>query len=148
MDISCVEIIILIMECPEVRKFSTNEKQSCWVTTGRVGDSDLKQRVKSSLGRLGGITGVTVVLPSEEPEGMSGSDTVREVRRMLEEDTEYYSVEDFDPSVLFDKEFLANFVDSGDLVIVTDCQGRYVEEEINFHNQQLSLSLMEGKHNL
>ena len=136
------------MECPEVGRFKTNEKQSCSVKTGRVGDADLKETMKSSLRKLGGITGVTVVLPSEEPEGMSGSDTVREVRRMLEEDTEYYSVEDFDPSVLFDKEFLANFVDSGDLVIVTDRQGRYVEEEINFHNQELSLSLMEGKHNL
>ena len=147
MDISCVEIIIL-MECPEVRKFSTNEKQSCSVTTGRVGDSDLKQRVKSSLGRLGGITGVTVVLPCEGRGVMPGSNTVRELRSMLEEDTEYYSVEDFDPSVLFDKEFLVNFVDSGELVILTDRSGSYVEEEINFHNHQLSLSLIEGKHNL
>ena len=136
------------MECPEVRRFKTNEKQSCSVTTGRVGDADLKQRVKSSLSRLGGITGVTMVLPSEEPAVTGGSKTVREVRNMLEEDTEYYLVEDFDPSVLFDKEFLVNFVDSGDLVILTDRPGRYVEEEITFHNQQLSLNLIEGKHNL
>ena len=80
---------------------------------------------------------------------MAGSEAVMEVRRMLEEDTEYYSVEDFDPSVLFDKEFLVNFVDSGDLTILTDHRpGRYVEEQINFHNQQLSLSLIEAKHNL
>ena len=138
------------MECPEVGRFKTNEKQSWSVKTGRVGDAEagLRQTIKTSLDKLGGITGVTVVLPSEEPGGMSGRDTVREVRRMLEEDTEYYSVEDFDPSVLFDKEFLVNFVDSGDLAILTDRPGRYVEEEINFHNHQLSLSLIEGKHNL
>ena len=136
------------MECPEVGRFKTNEKQSSSVKTGRVGDADLKETIKSSLTKLGGITGVTVVLPSEDPGGMSESDTVREVRRMLEEDTEYYSVEDFDPSVLFDKEFLVNFVDSGDLSILTDRPGRYVEEEISFHNHQLCLSLIEDKHNL
>ena len=136
------------MECPEVGRFKTNEKQSCSVQTGRVGDADLKQRIKSSLSRLGGITGVTVVLPCEESGVTVGSETVRAVRNMLEEDTEYYLVEDFDPSVLFDKEFLVNFVDSGDLTILTDRPGRYVEEEIHFHNHQLSLSLMEAKHKL
>ena len=136
------------MECPEVRRFQTNERQSCSVKTGRVGDADLKQTLNSSLSSLGGITGVTVVLPSQEPGVMSGGQTVREVRRMLEEDTEYYSVEDFDPSVLFDKEFLVNFVDSGDLVILTDSSGNYVEEQVTFHNHQVSLSLIEGKHNL
>ena len=146
MDISRVEIIT--MECPEVRIFKTNERQSSSVKTGRVGDADLKQTIKSSLSKLGGITGVTVVLPSEEPGVMSDSEAVREVRRMLEEDTEYYAVEDFDPSVLFDKEFLVNFVDSGDLVILTDRPGRYVEEQIIFHNQQLGLSLNVAKHNL
>ena len=140
-----------MMECPEVGGFKTNVKQSWSVKTGLVGEAGeagLKQTIKTSLDKLGGITGVTVVLPSEVSGGMSGSDTVREVRRMLEEDTEYYSVEDFDPSVLFDKEFLVNFVDSGELVILTDRSGSYVEEEINFHNHQLSLSLIEGKHNL
>merc|ERR1719397_286470 len=84
-------------------------------------------------------------MPSKESEGKA----IGQLRNLLEEDTEYYTVEDFDPSVIFTSEFLVNFVRSGELVILSDQQrGPYVQESLSLYNKELQLSLVERSHQL
>ena len=135
------------MECPEVRRFLTNDRNISSVKSGKVGGAEFKQNIKSRLRALGGVRGVTVVMPSTEPAD-SASKTVDLVTDLLREDSDYYSLQHFDPSVIFSKEFLVNFVSSGDLVISTDQSGHHVQESVSLHDKQLQLSLIKRNHNL
>merc|ERR550517_602792 len=86
-------------------------------------------------------------MPSTEPAD-SASKTVDLVTDLLREDSDYYSLQHFDPSIIFSKEFLVNFVSSGDLVISTDKFGHHVQESVSLHDKQLQLSLIKRNHNL
>ena len=135
------------MECPEVQTFLTNDRTISSLKSGRVGDAEFKENVKSRLRTLGGVTGVSVVMPSTG-QITSTSKTVDQVMDMLREDSDYYSVQHFDPSLIFSKEFLVNFVSSGDLIITTDRLGHYVQESVSLQDKQLHLSLIKRNHNL
>ena len=68
-------------------------------------------------------------------------------RKHLEE----YSplVRDFCPAVMFSKEFLVNFVNSGTLNILSqNDRGFVVQESLNFHNKTLNISLFHRNVNM
>ena len=135
------------MECPEVMRFQTNDRQISSLKSGKVGEPEFRHNVRSQLDRLGGVTGVTVVLPSTQ-QGGEASEAISRVRNLLEENTVCYSVQHFEPAVIFSKEFLVNFVSSGELVILSDQRGPYLEERLCLHNKHLQLSLIKRNHNL
>ena len=57
------------MECPDIHKFPTNKRHRSQVRAGKIGDPGFKDTVRSDLLRLGGVTGLCLVLPpaSEQP---------------------------------------------------------------------------------
>ena len=105
------------MECPDIHKFLTNKRHRSHVRAGKIGDPVFKDTVRSDLLRLGGVTGLCLVLPpsSEQPPDRLAS----HLTSLLEDDTSYYEVRDFCPAVMFSKEFLLNFVNTGTLNILS-----------------------------
>ena len=138
------------MECPDIHKFLTNTRHRSHVRAGKIGDPDFKEGVRADLGRLGGLTGVRLVLPltSDQPRGGADSLTSH-LTSVLEEDTQYYEIRDFCPAVMFSKEFLANFVNIGTLSIVSqNDRGFLVQESLSFHNKTLNISLFPNNVNM
>jgi len=126
------------MLCPEVQNFQTNLRHRVTEKNGRIGDSNYKSELRTSITDLGVVTGVVVSVPG------TGCDNLRNIINVLQEDTEFYSVSDFSPAVLFNKEFLHNFVQSGSLFMVNkhkNTQCGYVEECIYLSNKNLNLTL-------
>ena len=131
------------MECPDIHKFLTNTRHRSHVRAGKIGDPGFKEGVRSDLQRLGGLTGLSLVLPlaSDQPRGAADS-LASHLTSVLEEDTMYYEVRDFCPAVMFSKEFLTNFVNIGTLSIISqNDRGFLVQESISFHNKTLNISL-------
>ena len=123
------------MLCPEVQNFSTNQRHRRQDKKGRVGDTDFRNHVKNGVGRLGGVQGVNVVIPTAD------EDVTANITAVLEDDTDYYCVEDFCPAVLFNKDFQANFIKSGSLNIINKFNSSFVEQRINLQNKYLNLSI-------
>ena len=135
------------MECPDIHKFLTNKRHRSQVRAGKIGDPVFKDTVRSDLMRLGGVTGLCLVLPpsSEQPPDSLAS----HLTSLLEDDTQYYEVRDFCPAVMFSKEFLVNFVNSGTLNILSqNDRGFVVQESLNFHNKTLNISLFHRNVNM
>ena len=135
------------MECPDIHKFPTNKRHRSQVRAGKIGDPGFKDTVRSDLLRLGGVTGLCLVLPpaSEQPPDSLAS----HLASLLEEDTQYYDVRDFCPAVMFSKEFVANFVNTGALSILSqNDRGFVVQESLNFHNKTLNISLFHKNVNM
>ena len=124
------------MLCPEVNNFSTNQRSRVTVKSGKVGDNTFKTEVKSCLGSIVGVRGVSVIVPHASQEAAN------KVISTLQDDTEYYVVHDFSPAVLFNKDFLHNFVNSGNLCILNIHNGcQFIEQRLEVHNKTLHLSL-------
>ena len=137
------------MECPDIHKFLTNKRHRSHVRAGKIGDPGFKDSVRSDLQRLGGVTGLSLVLPltSEQPPGADS--LASHLASLLEEDTQYYEVRDFCPAVMFNKEFLANFVNTGTLSILSkNNRGCFVQESLSFHNKTLNISLFPNNINM
>ena len=124
------------MLCPEVNNFQTNQRNRESIKSGKIGDNTFKTGLKSSLGSLGGGRGVSVIVPH------ASNDATNKLVKTLQDDTEYYVVKDFSPAILFNKDFLHNFVMSGNLCVVKMHNGcQYVEQSLEIHNKTLVLSL-------
>jgi len=126
------------MLCPEVENFQTNTRHRATDKSGRIGDLNYKSELRSSIIDLGVITGAVMTVPG------TNCDNLKNIKGVLQEDTEYYSMTDFSPAILFNKEFIQNFVLSGSLCIVNkhkNAQCGFVEESIYLSNKILSISL-------
>ena len=123
------------MLCPKAQTFRPNQRHRRQDKKGRVGDTDFRNHVRNGVGRLGGVEGVNVIIPTAD------EDVIANVAAILEDDTDYYCVNDFSPAVLFNKDFQANFVKSGSLNIVNKFSSNYVEQRIHLQNNHLNLSI-------
>ena len=138
------------MECPDIHKFPTNKRHRSRVKFGKIGDSGFKNDVRSEMLRLGGVTGLSLTLPSssQPPEGDSLASHLTSV---LKDDTQYYEVMDFCPALIFRKEFVSNFVNTGSLSILShthlDSQS-YVLESLSFHDKTLNISILHRNVNM
>ena len=122
------------MLCPEVQTFCTNQRHKCQDKEGRVGD-------KTGVARLGGVEGVIVIIPD------ANEDIAANITASLEEDTDFYCVDDFSPAILFNKDFQANFVKSGSLNISNKFSTSFVEQRISLQNKILNLSIFNSNLN-
>ena len=133
------------MECPDIHKFLTNTRHRSHVRAGKIGDPGFKESVRSDILRLGGVTGLSLVLPP----ALGAESLASHLASALEEDTQYYEVRDFRPALMFSKEFRANFVNIGTLSVLSQNDGGFlVQESLSFHNKTLNISLLHKNVNL
>ena len=130
------------MLCPEVQTFCTNQRHKSQDKNGRVGDTDFRNHVKTGVARLGGVEGVIVIIPD------ANEDIAANITASLEEDTDFYCVDDFSPAILFNKDFQANFVKSGSLNISNKFSTSFVEQRISLQNKILNLSIFNSNLNM